>query len=329
MIFYIIYLILGFIFLIFGANLLVKGSSNIAKKFNIPEILIGLTIVALGTSAPELIVTITSGAKGAGELIIGNAIGSNLCNLLLVLGLTSIIKPIRIDKQAKNIHIPVLLFVTIIVLLMGFSSTTDKIDGFILLILFFIYFSYPIIKQINNATLNSRTLKKINYNTNNVGADANIYTRTKNNMFSSIIFILIGVILLKYGGDFVVNNSINIARILNISENIIGLTIIAFGTSLPELVTSIIAVIKGDENLAVGNIVGSCIFNLLLILGLGAMLTPLILDIKFINNLIILIISTILILLFSFIGKSNYITRLKGIGLLIIFVIYAFKLIQN
>ena len=300
------YLILGFVFLISGANLLVKGSSNIAKKINMPEILIGLTIVALGTSAPELIVTITSGAKGAGDLIIGNAVGSNLCNLLLVLGLTAIIKPIQIEKQAKNIHIPISLFVTVLVLLMGFFSAIDRIEGIILLLLFIFYFSYPIIIKI----------KKMGDGINNN------YPKSRKGTFISTLFILLGVILLKYGGDFVVDNSISLARMLNISEDIIGLTIIAFGTSLPELVTSIIAVIKGDESLAVGNIVGSCIFNLLLICGLGAILTPLKISSQFISNLIILIVSTLLIWGFNFIGKNNYITRTKGAILVTIFIVY-------
>ncbi len=319
------YLILGFAFLILGANLLVKGASNIAKKFYITEIIIGLTIVAIGTSAPELIITITSANKGAGELIIGNALGSNLCNLLLVLGLTAVIKPIKIDEQAKNIHIPISLFVTIIVLLMGISSAIDKIEGAILLILFIIYFSYPIIMQIKHRS-NFHPNKK--YNLKNVGVSIARPNR-KNMIVISIIYVFIGIILLKYGGDFVVDNSITIARFLNLSEDIIGLTIIAFGTSLPELVTSIIAVIKGDENLAVGNIIGSCIFNLLLILGIGATIIPLKISSEFINNLIILIISTLLIWIFNFIGKKNYITRIKGAELLIIFVVYIGNLLQN
>jgi len=143
MLFGIFYIILGFVFLIFGANLLVKGSSYIAKRINIPEILIGLTIVALGTSMPELIVTVISANKQDSNLIIGNAIGSNLCNLLLVLGLMAVIKPIKIDNQAKNIHIPILLLVTIFVLLMGLSSTIDRIEGIILLILFMIWILVP------------------------------------------------------------------------------------------------------------------------------------------------------------------------------------------
>lgn len=307
------YLILGFIFLILGANLLVKGASNIAKIFQIPEILIGLTIVALGTSAPELIVTITSASKGKGDLIIGNAVGSNLCNLLLVLGIMAIIKPIQINKQAKNIHIPISLLVTVLVVLMGISLTIDKIEAIILLILFIIYFFYPVLIKI----------KEIKNNVESSSAHA----QEKSKMSLSTIFILVGIILLKFGGDFVVDNSINIARILNISEEIIGLTIIAFGTSLPELATSIIAVIREGENLAVGNIVGSCILNLLLILGVGAIIIPLNISTKIFRNIIILMTSVFLIWVLNFIGKKNYITRVKGMGLLVIFTLYIANLI--
>ena len=170
------------------------------------------------------------------------------------------------------------------------------------------YFFYPIIKQIKNIEENDTC------------PNENI------RVSMSIIYILIGIISLKYGGDFVVDSSINIARILNIREDIIGLTIIAFGTSLPELVTSIIAVIKGDENLAVGNIIGSCIFNLLLILAVGAIITPLNISMQVIINLSIIIASTLLIWGFSYIGRKNYITRIEGFELLGIFCLYIINL---
>ncbi len=308
----ILMIILGFLLLISGANLLVKGSTNIAERFHIPEILIGLTIVALGTSAPELIVTITSASKGAGDLIIGNAVGSNLCNLLLILGLMAILSTIEVDKEARYIHIPVSLFVTILVLMLGISSSIDRKAGSVFLILFIFYFSYPILIEIKDI--------------------AKVYRENKNKqinntrIWKSILFIILGAILLKYGGDFVVDNSINIARILNISEEIIGLTIIAFGTSLPELVTSIFAVIKKDTDLALGNLLGSCILNILLILGVGALITPLAFSAEFIKNLIILLVTNLLIWIFCFIGKKDTLTKAKGIILVIIFLLYIYSL---
>lgn len=309
-------IILGFVLLIFGANVLIKGSTQIAKKFHIPEMLIGLTIVALGTSAPELIVTITSANKGAGDLILGNAIGSNLCNLLLILGLMALLRPIEVDKDARNIHIPVSFFVSLLVLLMGLGifygekGVINKIDGIILIILSIAYFIYPIILEIKDI----------------VGASI-ARPNNESNLYIPILYILIGIILLKYGGDFVVDYSIQIARMLNISERVIGLTIIAIGTALPELVTSIFAVIKKDTDLAVGNLVGSCVLNLLLILGIGALITPLKVSNEFIQNLLILLVTNLLIWIFNFIGKKNYISRIQGGILIVIFGVYIMKLL--
>lgn len=308
MLFEIFMIIVGFALLILGANLLVKGASNIAKRFHIPEMLIGLTIVALGTSAPELIITITSANKGLADLIIGNAIGSNLCNLLLILGLMAVIRRIEIDKNARNIHIPISFLATIIIFIMGFSGTISRIEGIILLILFITYFSYPILIEIKS-----------------VGA-AISRPHGKSNILISIVSILIGIILLKYGGDFVVDYSSYIAQRFNVSQRVIGLTILSIGTSFPELVTSIVAIAKKDTDLAVGNIVGSCILNIFLILGAGAIITPLSYTNEFNDNLLLILFSTMLILLFNFIGKKNSIGRAKGITLILIFLAYLIKL---
>lgn len=319
MLFEILIIMIGFALLISGANLLVKGSSNIAKRFHIPEILIGLTIVALGTSAPELIISITSGNKGATDLIVGNAIGSNLCNLLLILGLMAVIKPIKIDKEAKNIHIPVLFLATLIILIMGlelFSSAPaviNKIEGIILIIMFILYFSYPIIVEIKDIAKSFKENKKNN-------------EYEKNSISLSIMYIIIGIVLLKYGGDFVVDYSTKIAQMFNVSQRIIGLTIVAFGTSLPELVTSILAIIRKDTDLAVGNLVGSSVLNIFLILGAGAIITPLSVTNEFKQNILLLLFSTVLLWLFNFIGKKDTITRVKGIMLILIFLAYLVKL---
>lgn len=312
-----IFIIIGFILLLIGANLLVKGSTNIATKFHIPEILIGLTIVALGTSAPELIITITSAQIGSSDLILGNAIGSNLCNILLILGLIALIHPIQLDKDTKKFHIPIALFSAIILLILQipiYSSSAyviEKLDGAILLILFILYFSYPIFIELKDII---KTYKE------NKSKKQNI------NILLSIFFILLGAILLKFGGDFVVDYSVKIAEYFKISERVIGLTIIAIGTATPELVTSIMAVIKKDSDLAIGNLIGSCTLNLLLIIGIGAIITPLNFTFELNQNLILLIFSTALIFLFNFIDKKNTITRTKGCILLIIFSIYIVNL---
>ena len=312
-------IILGLILLIVGADLLVKGSSSIAKKFHIPDILVGLTIVAIGTSAPELIITITSAKNSMSDLIIGNAVGSNLCNILLILGLMAVISPIKIDKDARKFHIPIAVISTLIIILMGLGilgNTTafiNRNEGIFLVLLFIIYFAYPIIKEFEDILLsiknnfNNAELKKIN-------------------PFLSIVFIILGIILLKYGGDLVVNSSTIIAQAFNISERVIGLTIVAIGTALPELVTSIVSIIKKDTDLAVGNLLGSCVLNLFLILGIGAIITPLEFTPEFTQNLILLCFSTFLLYIFNYIGKKNTITRPKGFILLIIFSIYLLKL---
>ncbi len=311
----ILMVILGFVLLVIGADLLVRGASNIATKFRIPEMLIGLTIVALGTSAPELIITITSAQAGATDLIIGNAIGSNLCNILFILGLMAIIRPVVIDDEAKKLHIPIALFAAIVILIMELSSLSsssafiDRIDGILLLILFAVYFTYPIFTEIKDIAKSYKE-DKISGNSKKI------------NVFLSIIFIVIGVVLLKYGGDFVVDNATLIAEHFNISERVIGLTIVAIGTAMPELITSIIAVIRKDTDLAVGNLVGSCVLNLFLILGVGAVITPLEFSSKFNQNLILLCISTFILWMFNFIGKKNTITRFKGFVLLLIFSLY-------
>ena len=311
----ILMVILGFVLLVIGADLLVRGASNIAAKFHIPEMLIGLTIVALGTSAPELIITITSAQAGATDLIIGNAIGSNLCNILFILGLMALIRPLVIDNEAKKIHIPIALFAAIVILIMELSSLSsssafiDRIDGILLLILFAVYFTYPIFTEIKDIAKSYKE-DKISGNSKKI------------NVFLSIIFIVIGVVLLKYGGDFVVDNATLIAEHFNISERVIGLTIVAIGTAMPELITSIIAVIRKDTDLAVGNLVGSCVLNLFLILGVGAVITPLEFSSKFNQNLILLCISTFILWMFNFIGKKNTITRFKGFVFLLIFSLY-------
>lgn len=251
------FIVLGFVLLIIGADALVKGSSNLAKKFHIPEVIIGLTIVCIGTSMPELIITISSATKGYTDLIIGNAIGSNLCNLLLILGIAAILKPVKIEKDIKNIHLPIAVFSSIVLLILGNISIGSgkfilgRLEGIILLVLFLIYFSYPILIAVKD-------IIKVEHQKRKPRKDISV--------IKSLFLILIGIIMLKYGGDFVVDTCENIAIRFGISERIIGLTIVAIGTALPELVTTIIATLEKDTSLAVGNLIGSCMLNSWLIL---------------------------------------------------------------
>ena len=323
----ILMIILGFVLLVVGADMLVKGASNIAKKFHIPEMLIGLTIVAIGTSAPELIITITSTQSPGTDLIIGNAIGSNLCNLLLILGLMAVIRPVKIDKEARNFHIPMAFLASLVILLMGLGilgNNTQYInqrEGFFLVILFIVYFSYPIIKEFEDIVNSYKKEKLERQNSSNKNSK-----KKKINIPFSLLLIVVGVFLLKYGGDFVVDSATIIALYFNISERVIGLTVVAIGTALPELITSIFGIIRKNTDLAVGNLVGSCVLNLFLILGIGAMITPLEFTPDFIQNLILLCSMTLVLWLFIFMGKKDNITRPKGLVLLGVFALYMVSL---
>lgn len=314
-------LLLGFALLILGAELLVKGSSKIANKFNIPEILIGLTIVAIGTSLPELMITITSAQKGATDLIISNAVGSNLCNLLLIMGTLAIIRPVKLDKETRIVHIPVALISSLIILFIGVGAI-NKIPsviqsgyGIFLVTLYILYFLYPISQEINDA---SKLLKE------------NKKKHIKNkHVVISIVAIIAGAIFLKFGGDLVVDTSVEIAHKFGISEKMIGLTIVAVGTALPELITSIMAAISKDDGLAVGNLIGSCILNSFFIVGVGAIISPLEFSKSLIINMILVAFVIDLIWMFCFVGKKNTITRNQGLVLIGIYVCYLIGLITH
>lgn len=313
-------IVLGFFLLIFGADILVRGSSNIAKRFHIPEMLIGLTIVAVGTSMPELMITISSANKGATDLIIGNAIGSNICNLLLILGVTAMLRPIKLEGDVKIVHLPVAYISTLAILAMGIGifgsepGVINKADGRVLIILYFIYFLYPILIEIKDIWKSGRENKRK-------------HEKSKINILLSLLYIIIGAVLLKFGGDLVVDEASELAIIFGISERVIGLTIVAIGTALPEMITSVIAVVKEEGGLAIGNLVGSCILNSFLILGTGALITPLAFSREFNENLILLAVSILYIWISCFIGKRDTITRYKAGVLLVLFVYYMWKLL--
>ena len=313
----IILIMLGFVLLIIGADFLVKGSSNIAKKFHIPEIIIGLTIVCIGTSMPELFITVVSASKGYTDLIIGNAIGSNLCNLLLILAIAAIIQPVNIEGEVKNVHLPSSIFATLLIIILANFDigsgryVISRFEGIVLLVLFLLYFSYPVFIAIKD-------IIKVNHQKRKPRNDISIIT--------SVLLIIIGIVMLKFGGDFVVDTCERIAVKVGISERIIGLTIVAIGTALPELVTTIVATIKKDVSLAVGNLVGSCMLNLWLIIGIGAIITPINFSQDFNSNLLLLLFSTILIFLFCHVGKKDTLTNKSGIILLILFLIYLIRL---
>ena len=310
---YIVLIILGFALLIKGADFLVDGSTKVAKKFRIPEMIIGLTIVAMGTSMPELVVSFTSAMEGYSDLSLGNVVGSNLVNLLFILGICAVIKNVAIKEETKKFEIPVNIIVTVVLLLLcnfGMQQAgISRIEGLILLGLFAIYICYLILKA------KKERVEEENTSTEDIS------------IVKSIVAIVIGIVGLKFGADFVIDNSVKIAEMIGISEKIIGLTIVAVGTSLPELVASVTALIKGEEDLAIGNVLGSNIFNILLILGVSSLISPIVYNLTYNFDIILLLISTLLLLAYAFIGKKNEITRLKGAIFAVIYIIYVIVLI--
>ena len=308
----IIFIIIGFALLIKGADFLVDGASNVAKKFHIPEIIIGLTIVSMGTSMPELFVSATSALNGSADMAIGNIVGSNICNLLLILGLSAFIKPVIFQRETRLIEIPICLIVTIIfIIFCNTDGTISKVEGIILIVLFLLFIIYTIIMSKKGNKFDGTE------EPNELTVQDKPISITKN-----ILFIIIGIIGLKIGGDLTVDNATNIARMFNVSEKIIGLTILAVGTSLPELVTSVTAAIKGNSDIAIGNIVGSNIFNILFIIGVSALITPLAYNFTYNIQMVILIAATIILALFPAIPPKNEMSRMNGLIYFILYLVY-------
>jgi len=295
-------IIVGFVMLIVGANFLVNGSSSIAKKMHIPEIIIGLTIVSIGTSMPELLVSITSATKGFSDMAMGNVVGSNIANLLLILGLSAMVKPVKFKRETRLLEIPICLFITtVFIVLCNVGQDVSRIDAIILTILFILFISYTI------------GMDKKGEEFDKEDGEENAQTEIKKtSKLRDIINIILGIVLLKIGGDFTVNNAVNIATIFGWSEKLISVTILAVGTSLPELVTSISAAFKGNSDIAIGNILGSNIFNMLLIIGVSALIKPITYNLSYNRDLIILAFATIVLALFPIIPPKNQMSRTNG-----------------
>ncbi len=308
----ILWMIAGFVLLVKGADFLVEGSSNIAKKFHIPEIIIGLTIVSIGTSMPELFVSTTSAIEGHSDMAMGNVIGSNVCNLVLILGLATVIRPIKFQRETRLIEIPVCLALTIIfMVLCNIGGGISRIDAVILMILFAMFIAYTIFmakkgEQFDNKNEDGKKEENLD----------------EIPIIKNLFLIILGVIGLKFGGDFTVDNAVILAQHFNISEQIISLTILAIGTSLPELVTSVTAAFKGSSDIALGNIIGSNIFNMLLIIGVAAFIKPVAYNFQYNVDMAILIFSTFVLALFPVIPPKNEMSRMNGFVYLVIYAIY-------
>ena len=317
MITYILFVV-GFIILIKGADLLVDGSSSIARKFQVSNLVIGLTLVSFGTSAPELIINLVASFEGKQEIAIGNILGSNIANTLLILGISALIYPLAVHKSTVWKEIP---YSVLAVLVLGFlvngvivggesQALLSRFDGLILLVLFivFIFYTFSIAKKHNE-------LSDVQYKELEV--------------FKSVVYTVLGILGLGFGGPMIVNGAVKIAQNIGMSESFIGLTIIALGTSLPELATSAVAAYKRNTDIAIGNVVGSNIFNVLWILGISSVIKPLVFDSSNMINLYIVIFVSIILFLSIFIGRKHSIGRLEGFFFLLMYAAYIIYLVYR
>lgn len=277
MMLHVLLLTVGFVFLVKGADWFVEGAAGIAKKLGIPQLVIGLTIVAMGTSMPEAAVSITSALSGSAGISIGNVVGSNILNILIILGITAVLTNVRIQKTTFRYEIPFMIGITII--LMAFGITGNQItflEGILFWLLFLIFLGYLFVISKKGSVQDEEEIKELP-------------------LWKGVLGIIIGGILVVKGSDFAVEGATEIARYFGMSERFIGLTIVAFGTSLPELVTSVTAARRGNADIAIGNIVGSNIFNILFVIGTTALICNVPFDQKFVTDTIVAIFSGVLL----------------------------------
>ena len=262
-----LYLVAGFILLVIGAEVLVRGAARLAAGFGISPLVVGLTVVAFGTSAPEMAVSTQSAFNGQGDIAIGNVVGSNLFNVLLILGVCALISPLIVSKRLVKIDVPLMILASLLAWVLGFDGEYDRLDGAILFSCIVAYTGYLVVSSIRAKQRGEAVEADDEY------LDGNA-TNDKFATLKNIAFIVAGLAMLVAGSTLLVEGSVSLAKALGMSELVIGLTIVAAGTSLPELATSLIAALKGERDMAVGNIVGSNLFNLLAVLGLAGLVSP-------------------------------------------------------
>lgn len=308
MIIQLLILVAGFVMLVKGADLFVDGAAGIAGKFGIPHLVIGLTIVAMGTSAPEAAVSITAALKGNAGITIGNVVGSNIMNIWVILGLASVIIPIAVAKSTVKVEIPYMLLITFLLLFLGYTGNEIVLwEGIVLWAAFILYLAYLM------------WMAKKDKQETNEEDDAKP-------MWKLLIFVVVGLALIMFGSDFAVDAATAIAKILGMSDRLIGLTIVAFGTSLPELVTSVAAARKGEADIAIGNIVGSNIFNILFVVGTTALITPVVFEANFVIDMLIAAAAGILLWVCVF--RKNKLSRKGGTLMLVCYAAYFVYLIR-
>ena len=313
-------IITGFASLIFGANWLVGGASSLAKKNNISDLVIGLTIVAFGTSTPEFIINIFASANGNTEIAIGNILGSNIANILLILGVSAIIYPLATKNNTVWKEIPFMLLASVMLGILvndmridnNLFSGLTRIDGLVLLAFFivFLYYTFGISKITGDQAAEDTEIKEFSY-------------------LKSSIFIISGLLGLMIGGKWIVDGAVKIAELFHVSQSLIGLTVVAIGTSLPELATSAMAAYKKQTDIAIGNVVGSNIFNIFWVLGFSSLIRPLPFSAKNDIDIAMTIFSSTLLFLILFIGKKHIIEKWQGVLLVMVYIAYLMYLITN
>lgn len=311
----IIILVIGFLLLMKGADYFVEGSSSVAKQLRVPSMIIGMTIVAMGTSLPECAVSVTASLAGNNTLAVSNVVGSNIFNLMVVCGACALFAPLTIKKDTLKKEFPLSILCAVLLMVLGYvGMKLGHVDGFIFLILFACYLIWMI-----NSAKKARAAHKEDELMKEEGefVDEEIKVLP---MWKCILFIVGGMIAIKFGGDFVVDSASAIALVFGLSQTLIGLTIVALGTSLPELVTSIVAAKKNEVDMALGNVIGSNIFNILLVLGVAAAISPVAFLMENIIDTIVLIVMSLVVLVFAW--TSKVINRKEGILMLVMYAAY-------
>lgn len=311
----IVLLIIGLIVLIVGGDYLVKGSSSIALRLRLSPLVVGLTIVAFGTSAPELLISIQSALKGSPDIAMGNVVGSNICNLALVLGLTALINPVKVKTNSIQIDWPMTMGSSLLLYLFVREGNIVAYEGVLFLVILFLYLFYIIRKSRKNILATEKTLNK-----------EDIPDMPAKQIWKDIVFILIGCVGLYFGSEWFVNSAKDLAINLGVEERVVGLTIVALGTSLPELTTAAVASFKGQTDLAIGNLMGSNIFNILSILGITSLIHEIPVHLDILNKDIIWMLLVTLIILPLMITRRE-VGRADGFILMIVYAIYIYTVV--
>lgn len=333
-------LVIGMILLVKGADLFVGGSSAIAKACKIPAPIIGLTLVSIGTSAPEASVSINSAINGMNDMSMGNVLGSNIFNTLFILGVSSMIIPLTFGKDIKNYDIPIMVAIYALILVFAFAVTPltlDRYESVTMLLLFIGYLAFLVLRTLRShkstATAPERAAQPVPVEQTSAAqpiapAPSEIPAKKQKPLWLSIILAAVGLVGVIFGGDMVVDSASDIAIAVGMSEALVGLTIVAVGTSLPELVTSIVAAAKKENGIAVGNVIGSNIFNIIFILGLSSAISPLTFDYEILTDMLVMLGSGIIMLIIALTLKKT--TRWSGIVMTLMYVGYlSYIIIRN